>query len=79
MTTTTMMMMMMLGLAKQSEQEEAAANTYAAMYRSLVPIVMIMKTVCLRMSSKTVRSIMTSGLGIKAIYICHSTLGCRRF
>ena len=62
------MMMMMLGLAKiQSEQEEAGANTYAAMYRSLVPIVMIMKTVCLMVSSKTVRSIMTSGLGIKAI------------
>ena len=67
MTTTTMMMMMMLGLAKQSEQEEAAGNTYAAMYRSLVPIVMIMKTVCLMVSSKTVRSIMTSGLGFKAI------------
>ena len=62
------MMMMMLGLAKiQSEQEEAAGNTYATMYRSLVAIVMIMKTVCLRMSSKTVRSMMASGLGIKAI------------
>ena len=66
MTTTTttmmMMMMMMLGLAKiQSEQEEAAGNTYAAMYRSLVAIAMIMKTVCLMVSSNTVRSMMTSG------------------